>query len=225
MKFTLKQVGEFVGNLVLGLLVLAMSYLWTKPVMESSDYSVKNTIRSAEVLSAVHKKDEKALAELERLSFRDNSIAFIGLNAFYREQALQKSGLDLEVPNATFASVDLSKPNALFPRAIEQLSDFHLLNLLKRSDYLYDDAAVPVEIQESGKYFVKTVKAQNELNFHVYSSFDQATKDNLKACKLKLEEKLANSMLLLINVNSFGTCTDSPPASWGSQVISNLTNW
>ncbi|WP_408601533.1 hypothetical protein [Pseudomonas sp. PLMAX] len=220
-----KKIADDVGTFLLGLIVLVLLYLWIKPILENTDYGVKTMMRSAEILSAVHKKDEKALAELEKLSFRDDSIAFIGLNAFYREQALQKAGLNLEVPNATFDSVDLSKPNALILRGIDQLSDLQLLHLLKRTDYLYDEAAIPAQIEESGKYFAKTVKAQNELNFHVYNSFDQATKDNLKACKAKLEEKLGSTLLQVINFHSVGTCTDNPPTPWGTQVISRLTNW
>jgi hypothetical protein len=222
MKITLKEAGELAVNSLLGLIVVSLTFLWTKPIIESTDYLTKNTIRSGEILSAVHKKDEKALAELEKLSFRDNSLAFIGLNAFYREQALQKSGVNMEVPDASFDSVDLSKPNALLLRGIEQLSDYQLLNMLRRSDYLYDDAAVPVEIEASGKYFEKTVKAQNALRFHVYSSFDQATKDNLKACKMKLEERFSNKIFGVINYQSFGTCTDTPPDSWLTLIRAKL---
>lgn len=225
MKTNWKKVVDDVGTFVLGLIVLVLLFLWIKPILETTDYSIKNATRSGQILCDVHKKDPKALAELEKLSYRDNSVAFIGLNAFYREHALTKSGVDLEAPNASFDSVDLSKPNALVLRGIDQLSDFHLLNLLKRTEYLYDEAAISEEIDASGKYFEKTVKGQNNLNFHVYSSFDQATKDNLKACKVKLEEKLSNTLLRIINLHDFGTCTDSPPTPWGTQVISRLTNW
>lgn len=131
----------------------------------------------------------------------------------------------MEVPKASFDSVDLSKPNDLFPRAIEQLSDFQLLHLLKRTEHLYDDAAAKEKTLAIQECFEKAVNGQNRLKFLVHSSFDQATKDNLKACKVKLEDKFSNPFYEMMNLHSFGTCTDSPPASFGSILWDDLTNW
>lgn len=225
MKPNWKKVADCVGNALLALIVISLLCLWIKPLLESSDYAVKNLSRTADLLTPVNKKDEKALAELEKLSYRDNYVAFIALNAFYREAALNKSGVDLETPNASFDSVDLSKPNSILLRGIEQLSDYQLLYLLKHSDYLFDDAAVQAELDASGKYFDQNVKDQNRLRFHVYNSFDQATRDNLKACKVKLEAKMPNTLLKVINYHSFGACTDSPPTPFSAQFISHITNW
>ena len=52
--------------------------------------------------------------------------------------------------------------------------------------------------------------------------FDQATKDNLKACKMKLEERFSNKIFGVINYQSFGTCTDTPPDSWLTLIRAKL---
>jgi hypothetical protein len=204
-------------------MILTLLLLWMKPLIETTNYQAQSAIRTGAPFCDF--KDEDRIAKIEKLSFRNNWVPFYGLNNIYRHDALKKSGIDLDAPNASFDSVDLSKPNDLFPRAIEQLSDFQLLNLLKRTEHLYDDAAAKEKTLASQECFEKTVKGQNLLKFLVHSSLDQATKDNLKACKVKLEDKFSNTFYEMMNLHSFGTCTDTPPASWNSLLLDQLTNW
>ncbi|WP_338924684.1 hypothetical protein V0M98_34260 (plasmid) [Pseudomonas silesiensis] len=223
MKFTLKQALDVVAQVLLALIIFTLFILWMKPLIETTHNEAKNHIRTGAMFCEL--KAEDTIAKIEKRSYRNSWVAFYGLNNVYRQDALKKSGVDLEVPNASFDSVDLSKPNDLFPRAIEQLSDVQLLYLLKNTDYLYDDAAAKEKILASQECFKKTVNGQNRLQFLVHNSFDQATKDNLKACKVKLEDKLSNTFYEMMNQHSFGTCTDSPPASFGSILWDDLTNW
>lgn len=223
MKFTRKQALDVIGQVLLVLIILTLLTLWMKPMVETARNEAQNTIRTGAMFCEL--KAEDTLAKIEKRSYRNSWVAFYGLNNVYRQDALKKSGVDLEVPNASFDSVDLSKPNDLFPRAIEQLSDVQLLYLLKNTDYLFDDEAAKAKTLAKEECFEKTVKGQNLLRFLVHSSFDQATKDNLKACKVKLEDKLSNDFYISINLHSFGTCTDSPPASFGSILWDDLKNW
>ena len=190
--------------------IVITHFLVFKPMFETIDYKITNTQEVFKVYSLASKGDQKALDRLEQLSHKDVSSAYVMLGMIYREDALQKAGIDLKDPNASFDSVDLSKSNAVILRAVEELRDLELLNVLRDSEALFNDADRD-RIINNIKDAEISAGLKNRAKFSAYSTFDRATKDQLSACKLKLEEKFTNEWTFIINFHSFGSCTNNPP--------------
>lgn len=185
-------------------------YLVFKPLFEAIDYKRTNIIEVIEVYSPASKGDQKALDRLEVLSHKDVSIAYVMLNMIYRAEALKKTGVDMDDPKATFESLDLSKSNAIILRAVEEASDLELLSILRSADELFDDAERNRMLADADEMSVST-NIKNRIKFQIYSTFDQQTKDQLTACKLKLEEKFKHQWAFFTNFHSVGACTKNPP--------------
>lgn len=190
--------------------IVITHFLVFKPVFETTDYKLTNTQEVFKVYSQASKGDQKALDRLEQLSHKDVSSAYVMLGMIYRDDALEQASVDLKDPNASFDSVDLSKSNAVILRAVEELRDLELLNVLRDSEALFNDADRDRIVNNIKDADIST-SLKNRAKFRAYSTFDQATKDQLSACKLKLEEKFKNEWTFIINFHSFGSCTKNPP--------------
>lgn len=204
-------IAAFITNMVFwaGAIVIT-HYLVFKPLFEAIDYKRTNILEVIEIYSPASKGDQKALDRLEVLSHKDVSIAYVMLNMIYRAEALKKAGVDLDDPKATFESLDLSKSNAIILRAVEEASDLELLSILRSSEDLFDDAERNRMLADADEMSVST-NIKNRIKFQVYSTFDQQTKDQLTACKLKLDEKFKHQWTFITNFHSFGACTKTPP--------------
>lgn len=218
MSLTVKKVSDFIGDALLGAIVLSLLYLVSKPIFESGDYY----LRTLGAMSSAYDNKDKTLAEFERLSYRNNGVVFMALDAEYRIQALKSSGIDMEIPQESFDSVDLTKSDALLLRAIDQLSDVELLMVLKAKEIRFDEAKAEDRRKNPGKCDKSPVRCSNYVNFDQFSKLDQDTKARLRACKIKLQEKLPNRLMSIVNMNSYGTCTETAPGTLGSIIKSKL---
>lgn len=190
--------------------IVITHFLVFKPLFEAIDYKLTNTIEVIEIYKPASKGDQKALDRLEVLSHKDVSIAYVMLNMIYRAEELKKAGVDMDDPKATFESLDLSKSNAVILRAVDEASDLELLSLLRSADDLFNDAERDQALGNLDEMSVST-NIKNRIRFQVYSTFDQQTKEQLTACKLKLEEKFKNQWTFITNFHSVGACTKTPP--------------
>ncbi|WP_408601522.1 hypothetical protein [Pseudomonas sp. PLMAX] len=190
--------------------IVLTHYLVFKPLFEAIDYKLTNTIEVIDVYKQASKGDQKALDRLEQLSHKDVSTAYVMLNILYREDALKKAGVDMTNPKATFEAVDLSKSNTVILRAVEEARDLELLSVLRNSEELFNDTERDRIFSGLDDAEVSTT-LKNRAKFSVYSTFDQQTKDQLTACKLKLDEKFKHQWAFFTNFHSFGACTKTPP--------------
>lgn len=204
-------IAAFIINMVFWAGVFVIThYLVFKPLFEAIDYKRTNIIEVIDIYSPASKGDQKALDRLEVLSHKDVSIAYVMLNMIYRAEALKKAGVDLDDPKATFESIDLSKSNAIILRAVEEASDLELLSILTSADELFDDTERNRMLADADEMNVSS-NIKNRVKFQIYSTFDQQTKEQLTACKLKLEEKFKNKWTFITNFHSVGACTKNPP--------------
>lgn len=190
--------------------IIITHFLVFKPVFEIIDYKLTNTLEVIDVYALASKGDQKALDRLEQLSHKDVSTAYVMLNMLYREGALKKADVDMADPKAIFEAVDLGKSNAVILRAVEEARDIELLSVLRNSSEQFDDTERDRILSALDDAEVSTT-LKNRAKFRVYSTFDQQTKDQLTACKAKLEEKFSDEWKFIINLHSFGSCTKTPP--------------
>jgi len=190
--------------------IVLTHYLVFKPVFEIIDYKLTNTLEVFEIYPQASKGDQKALDRLEQLTHKDVSSAYVLLSTLYREDALKRAGVDMTDPKASFEAVDLSKSNAVILRAVEESRDMELLSVLRNSDDLFNNTERDRMLSGLDESELSTT-LKNRIKFQVYSTFDQQTKDQLTACKLKLEEKFSDEWKFMINFHSFGACTKNPP--------------
>lgn len=216
MKLNKKDAFTFIFE---GLFTLFLAYtactLFLIPLISYCDYSNKNAVETGKLYTLSKNGDKEAFEKIKELSFRGSSPAFVALIIFSRDKSLKEAEIDMDKPNVDFSPVDLKESNALVLRAVQQLGDVELNWVLLNASASFDD-------EESAKTLAiannksDVVALQNKLRFQAYSTFDQATKDSLKACKIKLEERLSGPYGVMRYFRSSGTCTDT--ASDGSMI-------
>ena len=210
MEYNKKKIFSFIGNAIFWIGLMAATHVMVvRPLIETMDYKLDNVLKMMAEYPLASKGDQKSLERIEHLSYRDVALAYVMLGEFSRADELKAARIDMSDPNVTFASVDLSKSNALILRAVQGLSDAELLTALGYWNELFNDAERDRILSLADSASTETHR--NYARYSAYSTLDQETKNQLNSCKMKLEEKFSNSLSYLVHLKSYGACTENPP--------------
>lgn len=199
-----------IGLLTWVILIFLTDIIYFEPLFKDIDYKLSNSLKAVEEFPKAAKGDQESIARLERLSHKNLSVAYLMLDSIYRTDALKAAGVDMNDPNASFDSVDLSKSRDLILRAVDEIGDFELLLLLQSAEVQFDDSKRDTMLAGVDDLGTGEI-IKNQIKFSAKSAFDQATRERLKSCKARLDEKFSNRIMLLVYFRDYGFCTDTPP--------------